>query len=93
MLRNVPALDVGLGEQRNLALSKKILNGSRKAKGTLLGRRIYTTRLERQLENARFGAKKEQLKGFEGLLPESQDQNLAWAVVSVPCSFGWRCGR
>ena len=38
--------------------------------------------------NARFRAKREQLERFyEGLVPESQGQNLALTVLYVPCSL------
>ena len=35
---------------------------------------------------ARFRAKREQLKWFDGLLPSSQGQNVALTVLYVPCS-------
>ena len=35
-----------------------------------------------------FRAKREPLKRFHGLLPESHGQNLAVTVLHVPCSFG-----
>jgi len=35
----------------------------------------------------RFRAKREQLTRVEGLLPESQGQNLALTVLHVPCSL------
>ena len=35
----------------------------------------------------RFRAKREHLERLEGLVPERQGHNLAWAASSVPCSL------
>ena len=45
----------------------------------------------RGLRLVRFQAKRAHFQGFQGLLLESQGQNLVVTVVYVPCSLGSGC--